>query len=954
LLRTENGGVTWTNVARLQLPMLTRIKFFDLSNGVVIGYASQAQPAGVFATRDGGDTWQALPTDQAGSWLAGDFLDHDTGAVAGPAGRFATITRRQVVHSPLADWSLRSFHALRLVGPTRGWIVGDGGLLMSTSDAGRSWQSVSAELLNGTTEQFDFHALAVHGQRVWIAGSPGTRVFRSDDAGATWQPIGTGQFTPIRALAFADEQRGSAVGDLGTILTTQDGGCTWQLQRAGGRRAALLGVFADTADVPLELIAHEGAAEGYLTAVNVLHTREDTAHGNDAAKFAATDAILSAGGASVQLAWQFPLPAKSLALTPKDLLAALNRSTDGRAIEQLERHLVRQLRTWRPNVVVTHYSNDTMFNWGQGLSNAPNLDSQNSNATPNSDHLAAFIEQLVLRAVTGAADPNQFVDLSSDAGLTPWRVNKVYGVLPADLHGDERIDTRRFSSALRATPADFVALPRRLVLPSDAVAPDSIELKLLLGSHSGARDGSGIFSGIPLAHGSEARRAAREMTDDDVDALRRMAVKRRRLQELLERNEGNAAWAAQVAEFTDGLDSTSGGELLLQLAGGYRTSGNLDLAADTYFLFARQYPEHPLVDSALVWLVQFYASDEAAHQAAARRPARVDLPITAEHETAVEETEAESSSDDVPRSADGVRQASANLLTDSAAPAVGLSPDDRLRRAIQLAGYLRTARPHLYAEPLVRFAEVTAQRRLGYPNEAKRYFLSMRQLPDSHAWRRCATAEEWLANPGDLPPPKPLATCRHTPTRPQLDGQLDEPSWQGADILRLHGDERAVGPITESNALSSGEVRLSYDQEYFYLAVHCPKAAGGEYGPNDEARPRDADLVEHDRIELRLDLDRDFATAYELAVDHRGWCRDACWGDTNWDPSWYIASAEDETAWTVEAAMPLAALTENRPAAKHVWAVSVRRTIPRVGYESWAGPPTSEDSPDRFGLLIFE
>src|SRR5204863_9582933 len=36
--------------------------------------------------------------------------------------------------------------------------------------------------------------------------------------------------------------------------------------------------------------------------------------------------------------------------------------------------------------------------------------------------------------------------------------------------------------------------------------------------------------------------------------------------------------------------------------------------ADPYFLFARRTPDHPLVDPALTWLIQFYASGETAHR----------------------------------------------------------------------------------------------------------------------------------------------------------------------------------------------------------------------------------------------------------------------------------------------------------------------------------------------------
>ena len=166
--------------------------------------------------------------------------------------------------------------------------------------------------------------------------------------------------------------------------------------------------------------------------------------------------------------------------------------------------------------------------------------------------------------------------------------------------------------------------------------------------------------------------------------------------------------------------------------------------------------------------------------------------------------------------------------------------------------------------------------------------------------------------------------------------------------------DKTDNSATDDPPPASGEVRLAYDNEFLYLAICCPKIAGVEYPPDDRARPRDADLSQHDRVEVQLDLDRDFATAYSLTVDSRGWSRDACWDDINWNPTWYIAAADEETSWTVEAAVPLAELTTNPPAARHVWAASARRTIPRVGYESWAGAPTGDESPNQFGLLIFE
>lgn len=907
VLRTVDGGQTWIAMSRLTLPSLNRVKFFNANDGIAIGVGSAFFPSGVFVTRDGGREWQPLPGDRKGSWLTGDFLDAETGAVAGGEGRFATIVRRQVAHSPLASVSSRSFYALRLLAPTNGWLVGDGGLVMTTGDLGRSWQTPADDLPNEVFGNFDFRAVSVVGPHVWIAGSPGTRVFHSGDGGKTWQSFATGQNVPVSALTFVDAENGWAVGELGSILATRDGGQTWQLQRSGGRRAALLAVFADSEDVPLEVIADQGAAEGYLTTVEILHPKHaGAAAASDTCATGRTrEATILAGAMSAHTAWQFPLPSEDLALGPKELLDALNRANDGRALQRLQSHLITQIRMWRPEVVITHHTN-----------------------SESGPPIAGLVEQLLLRSIEAAADTARAVDLATNAGLEPWQVKKVYGVLPPGVRGNEIVSTGRFSARLGGNLADWTAPARRLVPGDHSTSPDSIELALLLDRLPGSEGQRGLFRGISLSPGGEARRPAAADIAGDVDEMRRLAMRRRNLRELLERSEGNSAWIAQVERLIDGLDANSCGELLLQLADGYRESGRLDLSADTLFLLARRCPEHPLADPALVWLVQYYASCEAAC-----RP------------TDAEGTDLRrADSDRSPTSDQGVKQVSAvaNLSSDTT-PAVGLSREDRLRRAEQLGEYLEASRPVLFAEPAVRFPLVAAQRQLGFANPAKRYFLSLGQLPEDDPWRRCAQSEQWLARPSELPPPKKLGHCRVASERPHLDGNLEEPFWQTADVLRLQGEK-----------LDAAEVRLTHDAEYLYLAVKCAKVAGGNYRTDDQVRPRDANLTEHDRVTVRLDVDRDFTTWFELTIDHRGWTRESRWGDSHWDPAWYVASADEPTAWSVEAAVPMHVLTAEPPAAKAVWAVGVRRTIPRVGRQSWSGDAADADSPEQFGLLIFE
>ena len=117
---------------------------------------------------------------------------------------------------------------------------------------------------------FDFSALAVRGAKCWIAGSPGSRVFFTPDAGRSWSAYPTGTSLPLKAIAFVDDLHGWAVGELGQILASDDGGQTWRRQRSGGARAAVMAVAGLSQDLPLELLARICKEQGYLGVAEVL------------------------------------------------------------------------------------------------------------------------------------------------------------------------------------------------------------------------------------------------------------------------------------------------------------------------------------------------------------------------------------------------------------------------------------------------------------------------------------------------------------------------------------------------------------------------------------------------------------------------------------------------------------------------------------------------------------
>jgi hypothetical protein len=215
-------------------------------------------------------------------------------------------------------------------------------------------------------------------------------------------------------------------------------------------------------------------------------------------------------------------------------------------------------------------------------------------------------------------------------------------------------------------------------------------------------------------------------------------------------------------------------------------------------------------------------------------------------------------------------------------------------------------------------------------------------------WASCAKAELFIAGRTKGEDcPKPFFLCKTAAAKPKLDGRLDDEAWQSARPVSLRESTSPVEPLESI-------VALTHDGEFLYIAISCQRATAIEYPSDDRLRTRDADLQANDRVELFLDIDRDYATYYRLAVDHRGWTHETCLGDASWNPAWYVAAAGDQTHWTVEAAIPLAELTADKTLKKSYWAVGLRRNVPGHSSQSWTLGQGDEIKPETFGLMQFE
>lgn len=939
VFRTDDAGATWRSVNTGPLPRLHAIRFFIADEGVAAGAAAPDAPSGVFRTADGGETWTPISTGTVrnlAGWRAAAFPAPGRGVVVGPRGRRAIVGDEQLIASREPTPGLRGLSAVTMLDALNGWATGDGGVVLRTTDGGLVWQDPPAALPQEARDLFDLAAVAATGQHVWVAGRPGSVVWHSADAGRSWQPQWTGSPLPIEAIRFSNETEGVAVGAMGLILRTTDGGTTWEPIRAGDRRAALLAVAPRPDRISFPLVATLSGDQGYRS-VAILPVRHDlSAADADSPNLdlRTHDAVVSAGGNAAVTDWPLPLATPGLDRDQDALVAEWNRRTEGNLQKVLVGRLVASLRTWRPDVVV--------------------LDEP-----PAGDAAADLLIQAAKLSVSQAADPTSHLE-HRRAKLLPWTVKKLYVRSRDGKTGEALIERDAVLTRLGVSAADLADFAAARVDSFDPMSKAAEAYRLEPLGESAA-PAAAFFAGLALAPGSPARRAVAEPTPDS--RLTLLANRQRTIRAYAEKSLDDprqaAGLLAQIDEITAGLAPASAAKQLHLIAESHRRHSRWDLAEQTYVALIERYPAEPPGREAMTWLLRLWTGAEPVW----RR--MKDKGTTTERAAASTETLEARIDRAFLLAEEGIAAATPKQIADA-----GLGPDPLTvsksagaikvdaavrwddatvtrwhHEALRLGGLIRRVDPALFATPEIQFPLAAAVRSGGGSSLA----YLRRFAPDlaGSGWQPAAAAELALAQP-DRPAEVSTALCRRAPRPPQLDAVFSDPCWQSAKEVRLISDPSASLP-------GGGLTLFAYDDKFLYVAASLPRVTGRPAPPIELAgRTHDADLTPHDRLVLTLDTDRDYATFFRLGVDQRGHTSDDCWGDLAWDPKWFVAADGDDDRWRFEAAIPLAELGPRPPMKGELWSVSLARIVPAEGVQGWPRPCDGEPRPESFGLLRFE
>lgn len=202
VVRTEDGGTTWTELGGVEGQDLLTVDFVDDKRGVVLGTMGSA-----YYTEDGGDTWQPAKIDYTGRTFNVDITANGFGIA-----------------------------------------VGEFGAILRTDDLGHSWKNIAPaydEVLN-QMEEPHLYDVFINSKGILMVFGEFNTILRSADRGDTWEVMRKGDSQATEAsegsfigaeslfsVSFIDDRRGWAAGQSGVMLVTRDGGDTWTEQDTG-------------------------------------------------------------------------------------------------------------------------------------------------------------------------------------------------------------------------------------------------------------------------------------------------------------------------------------------------------------------------------------------------------------------------------------------------------------------------------------------------------------------------------------------------------------------------------------------------------------------------------------------------------------------------------------------------------------------------------------------------
>jgi len=234
LLTTNDGGKTWTKEKNFTTDTIRQIYFSDANTGWLlcernIFNLGANSPSYLLKTTDGGANWAQINFGGGRSRIAKIFFaKNGFGLAVGESGALFAL------QDDARTWkkNLSPIRYLMLDGvftdDFHGAMVGGGGTIMFTEDAGLSWNQATV-FGDGRAK---LNSVFFINQKIgWTVGANG-KIYQTINGGKIWREQISNVSNNLSDIFFNSTAEGWAVGDDGTILHTTTAGNVWTLENS--------------------------------------------------------------------------------------------------------------------------------------------------------------------------------------------------------------------------------------------------------------------------------------------------------------------------------------------------------------------------------------------------------------------------------------------------------------------------------------------------------------------------------------------------------------------------------------------------------------------------------------------------------------------------------------------------------------------------------------------------
>lgn len=947
LLMTRDGGETWQSLthadevsaqievgflAAADLPPLSYVKFFDLEEAIAIGRDdAAAASAKVFRTQDGGRRWQAIESDAGrANWTSGAFLSANDGIVIGRGSALGAVVSQKLVALRRPQQSLRQIRSASLSHQGQGWLAGDAAFLQRSPDGGITWQPVDTALPPQMADVIDLRAVCHRENIVCTAGSPGSLLLQSVDGGTSWAARRLPGTVPVNRLCIAGENTVIAVGSLGVIRRSADGGKQWVAVRNGDYRSSVLCLTTNPEDVSFRMLSSISGNDGFRTVVAQPSARLARPGIDDSLAGDKMAAMLPQLGGNVFVQdWMFSRTQPLQSIVAAELMKTWERQSDGRVGELLPQRLAQLIRTWRPDVVCIERATET-------------------------DQVAAIWMQALETAQKIADGSDRRAQILDSVGLNVWTVGRVVvrqpqrNASPLSFSDNDLLKNLGTLSSLIARNCRDRLLSVGVSTDTEGVVQSTTDFYAVQTTDNQTAVPH-FLAGMMAAPGSPSRRMLNPAAAEHFDQLNRLAQKATQQQAVLanqaQRTDTPLNLIAQLRSIGDEMPDHLAMQQLLSLSQMYESVENLDGQIAVLKEITERFPDASEAADANELLFQFYSSEELRFLRRNSGQARVTPDANTNGGSLIQQvggTIPGIAKLPVMRAGRGQGLANSQGSDNSAVTAQWDYNADTALNNLRRLSIERATAPEI----LLRHAANLRSR-----DDENRSNTALSLAGQSNGTYGLLAQTEMQAMYGAASTAVPVINLKKAISKPFLDATLIDEIWEDATEIPLTTISPS-GLAADPGCL----IMLAWGDDHVYISGRVDKVEGREYH-DDKTQARNHDTLHgiRDRVEFSFDIDRDYTTAFHFTVDESGQTSERCWKSRGWNPEWFVAADSDETSWRFEVAIPQQELVSQPLKPGALWAMRITRTVPGVLQQTLQDPETEAVPTDAVshGLLRF-